>query len=321
MKKASLANLLITSLALLTLGSCQRQEAHPWQGYLEGEFVYVAAPLGGQLSILAVARGDRVDAGAVLFTLEHEAEAAGQRQANDHLRAAQSRLNDLRKGSRPSELASLSARLEQTRTAAKLSATELARQKQLHDADVTSAENYDRARLTHEKNLRAVDELEAQLTTARLGARSDTIAAAEAEVSAATAALAQAAWRVNQKSQSAAEAAFVFDTLYRPGEFVVAGRPVVVLLPPANIKVRFFVPETILATLQAGDHVHVQIDGRPEAVEATINYLSPQAEFTPPVLYNRENRAKLVYMVEARLEPAIARELRPGQPVDVLSVR
>ena len=111
--------------------------------------------------------------------------------------------------------------------------------------------------------------------------------------------------------------ALVYDTLYREGEFVAAGLPVVALLPPENIKVRFYVAESDFAALQAGDTVHIAITGRPP-LAARISYLSPKPEYTPPILYNRENRAKLVFLVEALfVDPTAARDLHPGQPVDV----
>ena len=315
----SLARLaLLVSVALLLTG-CAPKKSPGYQGYLEGEFVYVAAPLAGQLEKLAVTKGTRVAAGAPLFTLEHANELAAQRQAADQLRAAEARLADARKGQRPSELATLTARLDQARAAAELSALDLTRQKNLFDTRVLAAADYDRARLTHERNLRAVEELAAQLATAGLGARTDALAAAEADVSAAAAAKTKTDWAVAQKSQSAPRAALVYDTLYREGEFVAAGNPVVSLLPAENIKVRFFVPEAEFAALTAGAAVRIAITGRPAPLEARISYLSPSPEYTPPILYNRENRSKLVFMVEAVFTDATAaRDLHPGQPVDVL---
>lgn len=309
---------LLVSVALLLTG-CAPKKSPGYQGYLEGEFVYVAAPLAGQLEKLAVTKGTRVAAGAPLFTLEHANELAAQRQAADQLRAAEARLADARKGQRPSELATLTARLDQARAAAELSALDLTRQKNLFDTRVLAAADYDRARLTHERNLRAVEELAAQLATAGLGARTDALAAAEADVSAAAAAKTKTDWAVAQKSQSAPRAALVYDTLYREGEFVAAGNPVVSLLPAENIKVRFFVPEAEFAALTAGAAVRIAITGRPAPLEARISYLSPSPEYTPPILYNRENRSKLVFMVEAVFaDPTAARDLHPGQPVDVL---
>ena len=296
---------------------CARHGPAAWQGYFESEFVYVAAPLSGRLETLAVQKGARVEAGAPLFTLERNAETAAQSEAAGQLRQAQARLEDLKKGLRPTELDALAARLEQARAVAELSRLELARQENLFKTHVISDRDYDQARLVHESNRRAVEELDAQIGTARLGGRSDAIAAAVAAVTAAAAALEHADWSVNQKTQSAPKAGLIYDTLYREGEFVAAGSPVVVLLPPDNLKVRFFVPEAEFAALKAGDRVHVTATGLPAPLEARVSYLSAQPEYTPPILYNRENRAKLVFMVEAVFDAAVARDLHPGQPADV----
>jgi HlyD family secretion protein len=309
--------LAIAAVALLTFAGCRRAPIDRFQGYLEGEFIYVGAPLAGRLDKLAVTKGARVENGAPLFTLEHAAELALQQQAAEQLAATQARLADLRKGSRPSELAALDARLAQARAAAELSQIELTRQSELLKGNVSTASEHDRARLTHERNLAIVSELDAQLATAKLGSRPDTIAAAEAEVAAAEAAKVRADWSVSQKTQSAPRAALVFDTLYREGEFIAAGQPVVSLLPPENLKVRFFVAEEKFSSLRAGQPVRVSLSGRDQPLEAKISYLSPKPEYTPPVLYNRESRAKLVFMVEAVFDAAIARDLHPGQPVDV----
>lgn len=305
-------------LAILLLAGCTPATPPDLQGYLEGEFVYVASPLGGRLATLAVARGARVDAGQPLFTLERASELAAQRQAAQDLAAARARLEDARKGLRPSELASLAARLDQARAADELARLELGRQKSLYDAQVVSASDYDRARLARQQSAQAVDQLTADLATAGLGGRPDQVAAAEAEVRAAEAAQERADWNVNEKAQAAPAAALVADTLYRPGEYVAPGNPVLMLLPPENLRVRFFVPEKALAPVRAGGTVRVRWDGAPQPLVARINYISPQPEYTPPVLYNRDNRAKLVFLVEASFTaPGATRDLHPGQPVNV----
>jgi HlyD family secretion protein len=310
--------MVLCTLALFAPG-CARREAPGFQGYLEGEYVYVAAPLAGRLDKLSVQKGARVEAGTPLFTLEQSAEVSSLHEAAERLRQSQARLEDLQKGQRPSELAALEARLEQARSAAELSALELERATRLHQSTVMSDDDFDHARLSHESDTKLVAETAAQLATARLGGRADAVTAAQADVAAAQAALDRAGWSVAQKSQAAPRAALVYDTLYREGEFVPAATPVVALLPPENIKVRFFVPEAGFAALKAGDRVRVAVTGRPE-LAARISYLSPAPEYTPPVLYNRENRAKLVFMVEAVFDPAAARDLHPGQPADVTIV-
>ena len=160
-------------------------------------------------------------------------------------------------------------------------------------------------------------ELEAELRTAQLGSRSDQVIAAGAEVRAREAALAKADWELSQKRQKAPKAGLVFDTLYREGEWVAAGRPVVALLPPHNIKVRTFVPETLIGRIHPGHPVRVSVDGVREPFVGTVSYISPKAEYTPPVIYSQESRTKLVFMVETVFAPDIAASLHPGQPVDV----
>ncbi len=316
------AVILSATLALFALAGCGRPVAPGWQGYLEGDFVYVAAPLAGQVEQLAVAKGTRVEKGAPLFTLERASELAAQREAAAQLQTVQARLADLQKGARPTELDALAARLAQARTAADLTSRELDRVTRLHDTKVLSDDDFDHARLAHEANQRQIAEAEAQLATARLSARPDALAATEAEITAARAALERADWNVAQKAQAAPGAAFVFDTLFREGEFAPAGAPVIALLPPENLKARFFVSEQEFGALRAGDTVQVSVTGRSSPLTAHVSYLSPQPEYTPPILYNRDNRAKLVFMVEAIFaDPVVVRDLHPGQPVEVVRTK
>lgn len=303
---------------LLLLAGCQRgAEEGLYQGYLEAEFVYVAAPVGGTLQSLAVERGQPITAGAVLFELDPEPERSGVLEASNRVAQAEARLGDLRKGLRPSEIDALQARLEQAQAAAKLGAIELKRGEELYRTAVISIDDLDRLRATHDQQQALVDELAAELVTARLGAREDAVQAAEADVAASRAALSSAQWRLTQKRQTAPAAALVHDTLYRPGEWVGPGSPVVVLFPPGNLKVRFFVPQSALAEVRPGRMVRVSFDGTPQPFPAGISYVSTEAEFTPPVIYSQETRAKLVYLVEARFTTEARGMLRPGQPVDV----
>jgi len=97
---------------------------------------------------------------------------------------------------------------------------------------------------------------------------------------------------------------------------VTPGQPVVSLLPPENVEVRFFVPQTIVGTLEKGQEVIITYDGAEKPVPTKISYISPSAEFTPPVIYSSESRAKLVFMVKSRPNLDDAVRLHPGQPVD-----
>ena len=261
--------LLSTAAALVVAGlaGCSGKTPGVAQGYVEGEYVYLAAPLGGALTNLAVARGDLVKVGQLLFELERGSEAASLAQAEKNLVAA--------------------------RTSAELAAANFQRRKELRESPsaIVSAEELERARADRD--------------------------AAAAQVDALQAARDKAQWAFDQKQQFAPADAAVHDTLYRPGEFVAAGNPVIVLLPPGNLKVRFFVPQEKLARVKVGGTVSVQCDGAAKPFSATVNYIATKAEYTPPVIYSRETRAELVFMIEAKFSPADAAELRPGQPVDM----
>ena len=148
-------------------------------------------------------------------------------------------------------------------------------------------------------------------------ARTDEIRAAEADARAAREVLAQSEWRLAQRAVAAPAAGLVHDTYFVVGDWVPAGSPVASLLPPANVKVRFYVAETTLGRLKLGQAVNVACDGCAAMQPAAIAFISDRAEYTPPVLYSKENRAKLVYLVEAKPAPADAAKLHPGQPVDV----
>jgi len=303
--------------AMCILAGCSRPVPEQVQGYVEGEFVYVASPLAGTLESLYVQRGGQVKQGDPLFTLEGEPEKAAVDEAVQRLAQAQATLEDMRKGKRPSEIEAIEAQLRQAQAAMTLSQEELARQEQLFSSGATTPQNLDRARASRDQDRQRVAQLGADLQTAQLGARGDQIAAAEANVRALEAALARAQWNLSQKQQVAPQASLAFDTLYRPGEWVAAGRPVVVLLPPQNIKVRAFVPETRLAAIEPGDGARVMVDGLPEPVVGKVSFISPRAEYTPPVIYSRQSRQKLVFMVEIAFDAATAARLHPGQPVDV----
>jgi HlyD family secretion protein len=207
--------------------------------------------------------------------------------------------------------------LDRAQANLKLAAAQLTRREQLGATDIVSKEELDQVRTQRDASQAQVDQLAADLETAKLGGRTDAIRAAQAVVEAQTAARDKAKWSFDQKQQFAPTNAVVHDTLYRNGEWVAAGNPVVVLLPPANIKVRFFVPQESLPRIKTGEIVTVQCDGATQPFKATVNYISTQAEYTPPVIYSRETRANLVFMIEATFAPADAANLRPGQPVDV----
>lgn len=308
---------IVIAMCVLSLAACGETAAPGWQGYVEGEYVRVGSPEAGTLQALRVQRGQTVAQGAPLFALESHSEASLRREAEQRVVQADARLADLEKGRRPAEIAAIDAQQARARAALELARANLARQEKLVAAGFVSQAVLDEARAAVDQAAAQVAEFVAGRRVARLAARPDEIAAARAEAEAARAALAQAQWRLDQKTVAAPVAGAVQDRLYLPGEFVPAGTPVVVLLPPDNLKLRFFVGETELAQIRPGQAVRASCDGCGAEIEAAIRFISTQAEYTPPVIYSRENRAKLVYMVEAGVTAKDAARLHVGQPIEV----
>lgn len=305
---------LVLPLALAACGD--RTDAY-LPGYAEGEYVRVAAPVAGTLTRMYVKTGDRVAQGAPAFVLEQDAERAEREEAVARVRRAAAQVLDARKGRRPDELAAVRAQLDEALALQELSTADLARQQKLIDQRFIAPARLDEARAALKRDRARVAALQAQLRVAQLGARADTIAAAEQDQKAAEAQLAQVDWKLAQKARTLPQGGAVTDVFYREGELVPAGAAVLSVLPPANIKARFFVAEPQLSSLALGRAVTLACDGCGAPLAATISYIAPSAEFTAPLIYSRENRASLVFMVEARPAPADAVRLHPGQPLEV----
>jgi HlyD family secretion protein len=178
----------------------------------------------------------------------------------------------------------------------------------LQNADVAMAE----ASVTNARQ--AYERAQALLKTAAGTQRA--VDDAEAALRTAEARLASARTRLARRKVASPVAGSVQQIYYRPGEVVPAGRPVVALLPPGNIKVRFFVPEAALPRIALGEAVKIRCDGCTSEIPARVTFISRSSEFTPPVIYSQDERSKLVFLIEARTETP--GELRVGQPVSVL---
>ena len=299
------------------LGGCSGDKPTSFQGYVEGEYVHVASPVGGRLDRLLVQRGQTIEAKAPLFQLESEEEVAAKRQADAQLKASQAQLADLRQGRRNPEVDVAKAQLAQAIAAEKQAAAQLKRDEAQFEIGGIPRAQLDDSRANHAIKEARVRELQGQLEVSRLPARQDQIRAQDAQVAAARAASNQSDWRLDQKHISATQAGLVVDTLYREGEWVQPGSPVVRMLPPQNVKVRFFVPQPVIGGLKPGRNVTLRCDGCEAEVPATVSFIANEPEFTPPVIFSNETRAKLVFMVEARPSVENAVRLRPGQPVTV----
>lgn len=306
----------LATAALLTT-ACAHKQTSTYQGYVEGRFVYVASPESGRLDQLSVSRGETITSGHALFALDPEPEASVVRQTQQVLRGAQARLADLQTGKRPAEVDMTRAQLAQAQTQQKQAGELLASYQAQYRAGGVPQTDLINAQAAADSSAARVRELQAALAVDALPAREQQIRSQQSQVAADRAALADAEWRLDQKQITAPRQGLIFDTLYRVGEWVAAGNPVIQILPPENIEVRFFVPEALLGSLKVGRQISVHCDGCSSNLPASISYIAPQSEYTPPVIYSNENRAKLVYMIVARPPLDKASLLHPGQPVEV----
>jgi HlyD family secretion protein len=307
---------LFLSLPLLVLAACDQAPKDVWQGYVEAEFTYVAPLSAGRITEMKVARGDQVTAGQVVFTLENDAELAARNQAQADLAQAESDLTDLQKGERPEDLAIIQAQLDKARASLALSVPRLQRREKMVKGSIIGEEELDEAKSAILSDRGNIAEYEARLVEAKLPARIDRIVAAQATVEARKAALADAEWQLSKRQEVAPADARVEDVFYRLGETAAAAAPVVSLLAPEQLKLRFFVPEPDLARLSVGQKVAVSCDNCATGLTATVRFIARAAEFTPPVIYSLTRREKLVFMVEATPDD-LTQPWHPGLPIDI----
>lgn len=270
---------MICLLMALALSGCSRQPSHQAQGYVEGRYTYVATSVSGRLQKLLVQRGSEVKAGQLLFVLEPQPEMDAYFAALGN-----------------EEQAALEQGVIQP--------------------------NLDFARLTYQRYKKlvpknAIEQSQLDSATANMLSLGQQLDKAHAGLAAAKATTAQAQWVSDQKIVNAPVDAIVFDTYYRLGEYTEAGKPILSLLAPQDIKVIFYISERWLGELQLGDAVQVKCDSCARSIQGRISFISPSAEYTPPVIYSNETTAKLIYRIEAEFTPDMARQLHPGQPVTV----
>ena len=285
-------------------------------GYVEGEYDLVAPVAVAEVSVLDVARGDRVKAGAVLAVMEHRDADIAVAQANAALAQAQSQLADLKQGRRPEEIAVIDATLASAKAQAEQAQKALVRAQSLNDRGFQSQADLDAAQTAVDVGHAAVAQAVANLAVAKLPARPEQIAAAEAAVAQAQAARDAALWQLGQRTLVAPADGTVFEILRNPGELAGPQAPVLTYLPHGAVKLRLYMPETAVSQTHVGTKLRVHCDGCAAGETAVVTYVSDAPEFTPPVIYSLDNRQKLVYLVEARPE-ADADHLKPGQIVDV----
>jgi HlyD family secretion protein len=276
-------------------------------GYIEGESLFLAAPVAGTVGSIAAQEGQRVPAGARLFTIDPATLSAQGEQARAQVLEARTQITAAEANAQQAEAEATAASADAERARRDLGRLLSVRR---DDPAAVASKDIDAAQA-------ALREANARLAAARqtAQARRAQIAAARAQESQARGGEREVAIRVGQLAPPAPSAARVEEIFYRPGEWVAANQPVVSLLPDDRVKLRFFVPVQEVARYRPGSTVRFSCDACPAGLTAKISFVSPRPEFTPPVIFSRDSRDRLVFMVEAR--PAKPANLMPGLPVDV----
>ena len=276
-------------------------------GYIEGESLFLAAPVAGTVGTIAAQEGQRVPAGAQLFTIDPATLSAQGEQARAQVTEARTQIAAAEANAEQAEAEAAAAAADADKARRDLGRLLSVRR---DDPAAVAGKDIDAAQA-------ALREANARLNAARqtASARRAQIAAARAQESLARGGEREVAIRVGQLAPPAPSAARVEEVFYRPGEWVAANQPVVSLLPDDRVKIRFFVPEQEVARYRPGRNVRFACDGCAAGLTAKISYVSPRPEFTPPIIFSRDSRDRLVFMVEAL--PAKPANLMPGLPVDV----
>lgn len=276
-------------------------------GYIEGEQLYLAAPVSGTVQAIAAKEGSRVAAGTILFSIDPATLSAQGDQARAEIAAARTQIASAQANAEQAEAEVRAAAASAERARQDLARLESVRR---NDPAAVAGKDIDAARAAlREANARVAAAQESS------SARRAQISATRAQAEQAKGGAREVAIRVGQLSPAAPADARVDKVFYQQGEWVNANQPVLSLLPDNAIKLRFYVPEGEIARYNPGETVAFSCDGCPAGLSARISYVSPRPEFTPPVIFSRETRDRLVFLVEARPERPTG--LQPGLPIDV----
>jgi HlyD family secretion protein len=290
-----------------------------YNGYIEGRLTYISSQTTGVLQNLFVKKGEQIYKNKTLFQLEPDPDLADFNRSTSQLKKARANLLNLVQSQRPTEIATLKAQRQQIQVQRELALKTERRIEHLNQKGYATPQQLDQA-TANVKDLNAkIIEISKRIKTARLTlGREGQLIAAKSDVSAAEAALDKVAWKLSQVKINSPITGRVFDIFYRVGEVVSSGHPVLALLAPENIYAVFFVPERQFSEIKIGQRVSLKCDGCKQPFAATINYISPVAEYTPQVFYTENSRSKLVFRVEAGFLKDSEMSLSPGQPVDVM---
>ena len=305
----------LTGLVAIVIPGFGATPAVTYNGYVEADYVYAAPVTGGPIETLAVREGDLVRVGDLLFTLRQSQQVSLVKAAEANIIAAEANAANLATGGRDEEVAVTRASLQKATADLNYAQTTLERSEKLAAEGIIPTARLEQDRATVESASAQVTQLVAQLRVAELPARDPLQAAAEANLLAARADAERVRSDLADRTILSPVDARVERLYFAEGELAAAGTPVVALLPAAALKVKFYVPEADRQGLALGGTLAVSCDGCDDGLTATLSYVAADPQFTPPVIYSRDERHRLSFLAEATLDPNSA--LHPGQPVSI----
>ncbi len=284
-----------------------------YSGYIEGSFVFASPTTTGRVEEIHVTEGQVIAAGALLFVQDRVQLTAAVAAAKAQLRVAEAQLANIGSGAREEELAVVRAELDQARVTLELAEKTLERSRQLVADNIIAQTRLDQDLSAQATANAQVRRLEAELTAMELPARAEELVAARASVEAAEAEVERIQSDLDARTVSAPVAGLVEKVFFEPGEVATAGTPVVSILPENALTIRFYVRESERSALSVGDLFTMTCDGCPTDYTATLTRIDADPQFSPPIIYSREERARMVFRAEAETMEDIP--LLPGQPV------
>jgi HlyD family secretion protein len=305
----------LIGLLSLLIPSLGPEAPTAYSGYIEGDYLYVAAAASGRIAELTLAEGATVEAGALLFRLEDTAQVAALRAAEAQVAVARANLANLETGERAEEIDVIRASLDQAVADQHLARSTLDRTQQLFTSGTITQARVDADQSKLDSANARVAQLQAQLQVAELPARDAQRIAAEASVEAAEAARDGARTALADRNIQAPVGGIIDKVFFTTGEVAGAGAPVVAILPPDSLKALFYIPEPDRGAVSLGDSYDVACHGCPDGVTATVTRLASSPQFTPPIIYSRDEVARLVFQAEATLAGAMG--VLPGQPIQL----
>jgi HlyD family secretion protein len=305
----------MTGLIALVVPGFGVSEPPQWNGYVEANYVYVSAPGPGPITAMPAQDGATVNSGDVLFVLDNRQQQAALDAAKAQVDVAQANVDNLATGSRTAEIDVIRASLDKAQADLALARSQSERTDQLLTQGLVPQAKADQDSATLKSAAAQVAQLDAQLRVAELPARDPQRIGAEASLLVAQANADKARVDLSDRTIVAPVAARIERVFFAQGEIIAAGTPVVALLPAGALKIKFYLPETDRPAFELGQRLQVTCDGCAAGLTATVSYFASEPQFTPPVIYSRDERNRLTFLVEARLDGSST--LPPGQPVTI----